>query len=525
MKQTLILSLTLFSYLTCWGQTITEKLILTDKKDSFFLKNATHAFDKVGNYCFGVEKEGKAFFLTNKRKIEGLKDIRYTYDRDNDVSYTTSYTGGEEKGWYYKNTRAVDVYGPVDGKLEKSITSGTRGNIAMTTSYADTVCYYINGKLVSKNLKKELDQLDISNRDWCAFSENGNCIYYIKKDSLYQLFVNSRLIDKSLKGFYELHINDKGNYIYAEVRKPAGHDYQFFLHTPDTIMGPVRTAWESDLMINDGYYFSGDDNGAGYIVINNSLQKDVKDVSDITLFNKRNYLYRYKEGKDLQLNVSGKVYCYPEAAILLPNIGDKNEFAFYLLKDYYLYKVINGKQVAAPITKYGVRPTPIYISPRGQSIHSFITDDSIYLYRDNTLLFKPIVRDSGFYVESYEKFLPHIGWQHKARNGNVLLYVKYGTKGFWVFNGVFSKPMFPAREVSWGEKEKGEIVLGDFNDDRFFSIQKTGDSRYNINVNNRVYKELKGVSHIFEKSYFFNDKELIFYGVKGLSIYQFKLSL
>ena len=39
-------------------------------------------------------------------------------------------------------------------------------------------------------------------------------------------------------------------------------------------------------------------------------------------------------------------------------------------------------------------------------------------------------------------------------------------------------------------KNKGEIVAGEFNDYGFFSIQNTGDRKYHVNVNNKVYEEL-----------------------------------
>ena len=45
-----------------FGQQITKLLILTDTKDSTFLKAESMNFDKVGNYCFDVDKNGEKYF-------------------------------------------------------------------------------------------------------------------------------------------------------------------------------------------------------------------------------------------------------------------------------------------------------------------------------------------------------------------------------------------------------------------------------------------------------------------------------
>lgn len=530
MKRTIILLIGLLYCLTNFCQTITERLILTDTKDSLFINADKHAFDTAGNYCFKIKQKGSEFFVTRKEKIGGFKFIGSTYGNGGDISYTNSWSDPKDKPWYYKNSRATKVLGPVIGKLEKYMTSGTKANIAIATSYADTIYYYVNGQLVSKNLRSTLDKLDIDHYDWCAFSENGNSIYYIKRDSLYRLFVNGNLIDSSIENFNELHINNTGDYIYAEGRRPAiktdGYDYMFFIHAKDTIIGPVRTVWKNELTENNAWYFSGDDNGPYYIIINNALQKGIREVSDVILADRENYFYKFNKDGSTNINVNGKAWSYPLTEIIDPNINREGDFAFYGLKDYYLYKFVNGRQIEKPITKYDVRPVPLYISPKGESVHAFVTDDSVYLYRDDSLLFKPIDRKSTFKVRPCKTIFSSLFTEIKAAHGNDLFYMEYGNAGFWVFNGTFSKPMMPAQKGSYAEnKQNGEIVAGEFNDAGFFSIQKTGKSTWQINVNNSVYKELKGVNVIFDDNWFFNNNELIFYGVRGLSIYQFKLSL
>jgi hypothetical protein len=100
------------------------------------------------------------------------------------------------------------------------------------------------------------------------------------------------------------------------------------------------------------------------------------------------------------------------------------------------------------------------------------------------------------------------------------------TTGYFVFNGEFSKPMIPANPYSYiKEKETGAIIAGKFDDNGFFVIQKTGENKFMVNINNKIYKEIEGLQEIISESCYFNGKELVFFGIKGLSFYQYRLSI
>jgi hypothetical protein len=518
--------------LKCLAQTLTEKLIVTDTQDSIYLKSDNKSFDKNGNYCFEVKQEGKEAFFTNKEKIGEYKFIGSTYGNGGSISYTQAYSDPKSKPWYYRNAKSTKVFGPVIGKLEKYMTTDTYENIAIAVSYLDTIYYYVNGKLISKNLRHELNSFDIDHYVWCAFSENGNAIYYCKKESLYHLFVNGKLIDKSSNSFNELHINNKGNYIYAEGRRPAkkidGYDYMFFIHTKDSTIGPVRTVWDNDLTSTNAYYYSGDDNGPKYIAINNKLYKGLETVSNVTLIDEQNSLFSYKKKGDKSkfINVNGKDYTHPFDDIFYPQIDNKGNFSFYGLQDYYFYKYVNGVKDEKPITNYGVRPTPLYISPKGESIHFFKTDDSLYLYKDDKLLFNPLSKKISFKVVPQKEILPSNFVRGKSENGNSLFYIEIDSVGYLVYNGEFSKPMIPAKQYSYDNTQTiGEIVMGSFNEFGFFIIQKIEKAKYLININNKIYFEFDSVDSIVRGSHFFDEKELIFYGAKKLSFYQFNFKL
>lgn len=301
----------------------------------------------------------------------------------------------------------------------------------------------------------------------------------------------------------------------------------FFMHTKDTVLGYVRTVWDCDLKENGGYYYSGDDNGTYYIAINNRLHKNLQSISNITIPDRTNYLFTYKENQENKINVNGKVYGFSLREIYYPSLDPNGNFSFYGIKNFFLYKYVNGKQTPDPISQYGVRAIPLYISPRGTSLHYFKTDDSTYLYQDDQLLFPAFSNSTNFTVQPYSEIIPHHYVRGEANSGNHLFYIKIDSTGYFVFNGVFSKPIKPAIESYSYVREKkiGEIVAGEFDDNGFFAIQKTGENKFLINVNNQIYKELEGVQEILKESCYFNGEELIFFGIKGLSFYRYTITL
>ncbi len=526
------LTIIIFGFLTClttYGQTISERIILTDTKDSLYLNASEKSFDEKGNYCFIIKQNDKKYFVTSKEKIGGFESIGSTWGKNGKIFYTNSYSEPKYKPFYYKNAEGTKVYGTAIGKIEGYQTSRTKENIAIVTSLNDSVYYYVNGKLLLKKLKDPNKYYGLDD-DWVSFSENGNVIYYLYQENNYKLYVNKILIDSSEFSYTQLAINDNGNFVFAKGNNPkqkiGNYDYMFFIHTKDTVLNYVRTVWDYELKENGAYYYSGDDNGPAYIAINNKLYKNINHISNITLIDWKNFMFTYSENGKNKINVSDKIYSYDCDEIFYPTLDKEGNFAFYGQKNYYIFKYIYGKKEDKPISKYGVRPTPLYISPKGESIHYFKTADSIYIHQDDKLLFKTISKKSNFKLLPQDKIIPNNFIGNKAENGNSLFYIEFDSNGYIVFNGAFSRPMIPAKNSSYSETKKiGEIVAGEFSHNGFFTIQKTGSSKFLINVNNQIFKELENVDGIFKDNCFFNGKELIFYGVKGLSFYQFKLTI
>ncbi|KKP52837.1 MAG: hypothetical protein UR43_C0010G0028 [candidate division TM6 bacterium GW2011_GWF2_33_332] len=534
----------LLTLLPFWnfGQTWTEKLILTDTKDSTILKAESINFDSKGDYLIEMKNDDNEYFFI--RSSDTLGPLKFNWG-----STVSKYTSIDNPAFSYYQSYTHRLFGPIEGTdignhnypqsknslhfsipclLNNKIVIYFDGKIIQQTDTISGLEWSINGKKASPLQAKKQH---FSSENWMNISDNGNYIYSIEDNLIYKLYLNGTPIDSSMKDFYQVRVNDNGDYLYAKGRKPFEdepykYSYMFFLHTKDSVFGPVRTAWDCFLMENGAYYYKGDDDGPDYILINDVMYKNINDVSNVTLLDKKNYLFTYYGNEKLFVNVNGNSYELDYEQIFYPTLDDKGNFALFGLRDYYLYKFVNGKEVKEPISRYGVRPTPLYISPTGESIHVFRTDDSTYIYRDEKLLFPSFASQKSFSIIQQKDILSSAYEKGKPENGNSLFYIEVDSTGYLVFNGQFSNPMIPVQEKSWRSGNSiGEVVSGQLMNGGFYIIQKTGDAKWLININNTTYKELDDTTNLFYRNCYFDGKELVFYGVKGLSIYQFKIAI
>lgn len=506
-------------------QELKEKLIVTDT-DSSLLKAQWASFSRTGNYCFVTSGSGDKYFVTDKKKYGPYLRVSNRFESFNGIYYSFNYQD-EEKEWYYVSSTGICVFGPVRGKLQRMMNAAESDSIALTVLYGDSVYYYLNGRLFNTLVKAAADFFSIY--DWCAFSPNGNALYYkIRPGQKTLLYKNGQLID-SARSFTELHINNEGKCIYGAGERPkqkGKYDYYFFAHGPDTAIGPLRTVWNSDIRENGGYYQGGDDNGPQYIIVNGHIFRDVGKTSGIMLFDRNHYCFSYYADHDkTKMIVNGNETELPYEKVYDPVIDDKGNFACYGLKNYYLYRFVNGRQLDS-VSAYGVRGVPVYISASGSSLHYFRTDDSTYIFRDKQQLFPAFSNNHLFQItEGTEKFPYYWGNYKRAAFGS-LLYMELDSSGYFIYNGLFSKKLIAVKNHSYGKiKKTGELVSAAFTEKGFFFIQKTGKTEYLLGINNAYYTTLKGIDRVVSGNTFFDGKTLIFYAIKGKSFYQYTVTL
>ena len=512
------------------AQTVTERRLFTDGNDSLCLKilsyDLCYAFDRNGNYGFKVKKNDLHYFITETDTLGPFKEYGGTYSRNGGIS--TFQKESASSTFWYMNEKGTTLYGPAVGVRQGHQTSDTRNHIAVTTVHKDTAHFYINNQLVYSALLTELKQIKLSEGDWVAFSENGNVLYYLEQNGKINLYKNGEKIDSSDFLYSNLAINDNGDYLFAKGFRPdppiEKYNYAFYVHTQDTAFDYVRTVWQSVLTRTGGYYTSGNDNGSDYIIINGVLHKNIDKIADKTILDKRNSLFCYERDSRKYLNVNGKDHPCHFDKIFEPTMDANGHFAYYGLKNYYLYKVVDDLTDPQPLSRYGVRAQPLYISPGGSSLHYFKTDDSIYFYKDNDLIFNPIPKNQPFLVLA-EGFLPTRTPYWNPKNGHSLFSIRYGDHSYIAYDGNLSKPLEPISEHYGGEYKIGNLMAGEFNEHGFYVIQKIGEKKFLIIINNLIYKEIDDLDHIVKEHVYFDGKTLVFYAVKGMSFYQYTITL
>jgi len=530
MKKSLLLLFALAA-VALQGQTLTEKLLWTDQSASADLKmNASNfAFDRDGNYFFLIKKGEDRIAVTNRatagelcaagggsRKC-GSRRLRLCNHKNADFLYVMNEDG-------------PNIYGPIAGTVQGCLSGNTRQHFANTSLRNDTAFFYLDGRLVYSSPLETIKKFKLEDEDWVDFSDNGNVIYYLEQDGRFVLYVNDQPIDTSDNHFNALAINDKGDYLYAKGHRPVEpvgkYNYMFFIHTQDTVFDYVRTTWKYALAESGAYYYNGDDCGPEYLVLNGRLRKGIDDFWNITMIDSKNAFYIFEQDKHLFLNVNGKDYPADFEEIFCPTMDTNGHFAYFGMKDYYLYKVVDDVKVEEPLSKYGVRAIPIHITPQGSSLYYFKTDDSIYVYKDNVLVLNPIQRTEPFTIKPWDDVLPNKYYYKIPENGHSLVCLNYGEHGYFVYDGQLSEPLKPLAEYfSWGDSESGSVVEGVYNEHGYFAVLKTGENDFQVVVNGRICSEIQDVDKIIRHNGFFDGRQVTFYGMKNKAIYQFVVTL
>jgi hypothetical protein len=526
-----------FFSLQGFAQSIDEKIVVFGIGDSLI---ETIKFDAEGNYLVELrDSNGISTFIQNGDTLplvdfySGSSVSKYRLVSNRSL---TTYTTKSPKvfGAYSGEDLANHRYpiSPNSVHAAFPILSDNQIAIYYNDSCIQLIDTFSNSKMTIND--KRIGQLAAKKNyfdsdDWMCISNNGNYLMGIENNGSYLLYNNTTFLQSSKKKFYSLRINNNNQYTYASGRKPHkdepySYSYMFFIHANDSVFGPVRTTWNNYLLENGGYYYSGDDAGPRYILINDSLYRNTS-ADNLVLLDSKNYMFTHTIKRKKYVHANGLSYRHKFDKIIRPTMDKEGNFSCYGQQDYYIYKFVNGEKEKKAIIGYDVRPTPIYISPTGESIHFFNTDDSVYIYKDDSLLFTPLSPDETLIIKDVEGMLPIRGYDRDKPNiGQSLIYMQVDSIGYMIYNGQLSPPMMPAKKASWkNDKEVGEIIAGEIGEFGFYFIQKTGEKEWKVNVNNETFIELNGPKRLFHRNCFFTEDSLTFYGLRNHSIYQYKI--
>ncbi|WP_300602795.1 hypothetical protein [Niabella sp.] len=522
------------------AQQLQKKIILKDI-DSSILHAEEIRFDENGNYLVRVEKnKNEEYFISGKDTTGPLK--RKSYGQIETLTPTANKTHK-----YYLINQPY-IFGPVTGKdlIDfKYPVSYDKRFIAVPEWKEGRINYYVNGsKIIDTDtmmtgsrllnggapspLEIKAREISFDYERWIRFSDNGRYIYYVFDKGRYKLFAGNQYIDSADFAFSNLQINDKNGFIYSRYSKRNTRDSSAFRHVVYTPGGTYRLGSEpsgSFLKNNNGYFIDG--RRDSILIVNNHLFENIKEYQNLQVVDHKNFLFSYIKDSTPHLVVNGVDYTLNYDEIYSPAMDHKGNFSVYGKRNYYLYKFVNGKEIPKPITRYGVRAAPIYITPEGVSTHFFVTDDSFYVYRGHQRVLGGYDnrRDTIHLFPVHNYFSPTYKQMENAREQEPLRYLQINDKGYLIYKGRLSGPMLAFKEMSFcNNKEPGEIVLGDLTADGFFVIQKTGEGSYFLNINNRVYKKLEQFSYIYPSYAFFNNHLLIFYALENKNIVQLKIN-
>lgn len=518
------------------AQQLSEKLLGADAGDSLLLKAFRTAADSSGNYYFETMLPGKGerfAMMTNKEK-----HVPVYWSRNIGLAeYKTMisdafFSDSTHKRLFYKNKSGTRIYGPHEGRVRNILESG-KDNVAIELCVGSRSYLYINDKLVNET--DSLHQLWL-----CSFSDNGHVLYTVYKNGAFRLYLDHKQIDSAEEMFSEIAVNNNGFYTYA---RPLGG--KFYIRTANGSFGPFGSVDYSDLWNNGAYYYRGCADSQCYVLVNGKLYDHIPeahsyiaDVSgnmvyqseeqiSVVPYDKDNYLFTYnKQGESsLFLNINGKVTQQHYSSTGFIFSDREGGYAFYGYRDTLgverVYKNINGKEARLPsFHRARYKPHVLQVDPSGGCVFYYETADSIYLFRNDTLLCPPAQKkrfatwDASVLPQSHPEGFEYF----QGININGVSYL--------VYNNTVSRPLsiVNTKYDVYDEPAPGAIVGGDINASGFYIIENTAPGKYMLVINNAVYKELQGIDHIISGQGYHDEHRVIFYGTKGNGLYQFTVT-
>jgi hypothetical protein len=456
---------------------------------------------------------------------------------------------------YIKSVNSGALYGPYSGTISTiEHANFFRGGLGYTVSSPDSISYYINGTWVA-TVSRE-DYIDRSGWPdwWYVTNDNGNILYTVKKGKWNYLFLNGKLLDSSLHYYGRLRIDKKNNYYYMLGNFEAGYNYQsrhkfytfkplphkpqkvfYKLEVPNTM--PWQAGMYNNMLIYNDYdtvlYYDNETHDVAVTICDKPVGN-----SEVTVLTKGNtvfscrldamgasnvYPFNYISGSvPTRICINGIGHDLPYEGISLPGIDSFGHYALYGRRDYYLYKNVDGVEEKDALSKHGVRAKPISIDARGNTICYYETDDSVYVYQNNRLFRS--CRNQQFEMQMT---IAHHVWMNETGQEWLPMF-DIDSNSYLVYNNTISPPLL---KISGYDLNIGCVISAGINEYGYWLMQKTGNKKYDLIINNRrialphginlegpLYDDLKRYCNLTANEY-------IFYLKEGSNIYRYKISL
>ena len=521
-------------YIICNSQSIERELLFQDIQDSILYK-ATKEFDIEGGYKISSQQNELIKIYTSDNTTDLLKSSGGGSGPWGDYEMYTSIGSIHGKMIHYVGSSfGTSVYGPIN--IPKSFVSEwfisqNEKFIAARLFSDDSVRSIINGE-ISEVQSKGYKHVENYALDWIYMNGKGEYINQkLDERKVCYLFLNdSIIIDSSTSGFYDMRINKQKDILYNEGVSMKSNYYHRIKYN-GKVYCTVNRIKHSYLLENGSYYVMGDkiskesEEHNEFILINNNLYEGIKDVDHVIIRDSLNYFFSFSRNDSNFIVFSGKEYHYEYEKIYYPNIDDKGNFAFFGLRDYYLYKFVNGKELEKPNSKYGSRSIPVQITPTGESIDVYKTEDSVYVYSDDELLYQLESSVVGVYVNTEDLPFGIALYQSDLPMRNNLAQLQIGNTNFVVFEGkvnlLKSQSKFIDLDI-YGD-ENGISYDGE----NLIAVNECSEGVYCFNVNNNLFTINKSeLGEICSSDKFLSAKGLIVFSyLKGAvyrNIIQFK---
>lgn len=481
--------------------------------------------DSSSNYFFSRQNHHSGNYIYTNKSIFGPID---KIKNDGKTRYFNLKEGKLKNSMYFYSDEGAKLFGPIEGEYAVSSVSDN-GNICAAFLRNDSIIYCLNSVEILRFSRYEISFPHGSL--WCTTNNKCDYLLNVEKGDYCLIYHNGVLIDSS-RIIMRMDIDESGNYVYTknelgtEIESPSE-----IVYNGKVIYDGPYTGWIS-MKKGKPFYFEFDHISQPFILFkdtifhyeNCAVRNEYGSQDGDDDFTKRIVFPEYqsffnlcREGTPkIELSFNAKelgkfdyVYC--------PSMDSVGNYSCFVINDYYLYTFINGT-LSEPISKFGLRPEPVLLSPNGDYFVCYRTKDSHYLYKNNKdlILQTPKSQRIKFSSLSYqfeEYDLP--------RNlENQYIYVETGEKCYFLAGSNYYGPL--NKLIHWsGAKENSMESSGIFENNSLYVIINTGDGNYRVIYNGVDYGLINNIKHVIRHSFFQNEKGFKFYTFMFNEIYQY----